>query len=257
MGEDPRLNKMFNQSMSSDTEMLIMSVIAKGSGNIFQELESMVDVGGGTGTMARLIVHAFPGLKCTVLDLPHVVQGLQGTDNLKYTEGDMFKVIPSAQAVSLKFILHDWSDEECIQIVKKCKEAIPSKENGGKVIVIDIVVGYTYNQKDYNQTKETQLFMDMMMMILLTGKERTEEEWANIFHVAGFTTYKITPILGLRTYKEIHLVNTMLPKGNHETRIKLEENGVKTKKLHSKVQGIGSLDQATRSPDRVEPCLVE
>ncbi|KAL8490102.1 hypothetical protein ACS0TY_025848 [Phlomoides rotata] len=199
MGEDPRLNKVFNQSMSSDTQML-MSVIAKGSGNIFQELESMVDVGGGTGTMARLIVHAFPGLKCTVLDHPHVVQGLQGTHNLKYTEGDMFKAIPSAQAVSLKFILHDWSDEECIQILKKCKEAIPSKEKGGKVIVIDIVVGYTYNQKDYT---ETQLLMDMMMMILLTGKERTEEEWANIFHAAGFTTYKITPILGLKSIIEV------------------------------------------------------
>ncbi|KAL8505561.1 hypothetical protein ACS0TY_016702 [Phlomoides rotata] len=195
-GEDARMNKVFNEGMSSDTELL-MSVIVKDGGNVFQELESMVDVGGGTGTMAKAIAHAFPGIKCTVLDLPHVVQGLQGTPNLKFMEGDMFNAIPSAQAIFLKHILHDWSDQECIQILSKCKEAIPSKEKGGKVIIIDMVVGNNI------EAMKTQLLMDIGMMLWLTGKERTEREWANIFHAAGFTTYNITPILGVRSVIEV------------------------------------------------------
>ncbi|KAH0639577.1 hypothetical protein KY290_036844 [Solanum tuberosum] len=60
--------------------------------------------------------------------------------NLSYVGGDMFKFIPSADAILLKWVLHDWSDEECIKILKKCKEAIPSKEKGGKVIIIDMVL---------------------------------------------------------------------------------------------------------------------
>ncbi|KAL8464488.1 hypothetical protein ACS0TY_034134 [Phlomoides rotata] len=91
--EDPRFNEVFNQSMACDTKLL-MNVIVKDAGNVFQGMESMVDVGGGTG-MARLIADAFPGLKC-------IVRGLEGSENLKFVEGDMFKAIPSAQAVSLK-----------------------------------------------------------------------------------------------------------------------------------------------------------
>ncbi|KAL8509942.1 hypothetical protein ACS0TY_016961 [Phlomoides rotata] len=197
MGEDARMNKVLNEGMSCDTELL-MSVIVKDGGNhVFQELESMVDVGGGTGTMARAIAHAFPGIKCTVLDLPHVVQGLQGTSNLKFMEGDMFKAIPNAQAISLKHILNDWSDQECIQILSKCKEAIPSKEKGGKVIIIDMVVGNNI------EAMETQLLVDIGLMLWVTGKVRTEQEWANIFHAAGFPTYKITPILGVRSLIEV------------------------------------------------------
>ncbi|KAL8505567.1 hypothetical protein ACS0TY_016708 [Phlomoides rotata] len=196
MGEDARMNKVFNEGMSCDTELLMSTVIVKNHVH-FQELESMVDVGGGTGTMARAIAHAFPGIKCTVLDLPHVVQGLQGTPNLKFMEGDMFNAIPSAQAIFFKHILHDWSDQECIQILTKCKEAIPSKEKGGKVIIIDMVVGNNI------EAMETQLLVDMGLMLWVTGKERTEQEWANIFHAVGFTTYNITPILGLRSVIEV------------------------------------------------------
>ncbi|KAL8505562.1 hypothetical protein ACS0TY_016703 [Phlomoides rotata] len=87
--------------------------------------------------------------------------------------------------------------QDCIQILGKCKEAIPSKEKGGKVIIIDMVVGNTI------EAMETQLLVDMGMMLWVTVKERTEQEWANIFHAAGFTTYNITPILGLRSVIEV------------------------------------------------------
>ncbi|KAL3830879.1 hypothetical protein ACJIZ3_019681 [Penstemon smallii] len=62
----------------------------------------MVDVGGGTGGMAKVMVEACPGLKCVVLELAHVIDGLKGDEKLSFVVGDMFVSIPRADAVFLK-----------------------------------------------------------------------------------------------------------------------------------------------------------
>uniref|UniRef100_F6H5I7 O-methyltransferase C-terminal domain-containing protein n=1 Tax=Vitis vinifera TaxID=29760 RepID=F6H5I7_VITVI len=95
--------------MVSDAR-LVTSVLVKEGKGVFEGLNSLVDVGGCTGTMAKVIANAFPYLNCTVLDLPRVVAGLQGSKNLNYSAGDMFEAIPLADASLLKWILHDWSD---------------------------------------------------------------------------------------------------------------------------------------------------
>lgn len=58
---------------------------------VFEGIESLVDVGGGTGTMAKAIAKSFPGMKCTMLDLPRVVAGLQATENLDFVGGTCLK----------------------------------------------------------------------------------------------------------------------------------------------------------------------
>lgn len=78
------------------------NVIIRNCKHVFEGLNSIVDVGGGTGTMAKAISDAFPNLKCVVLDLPHVAAGLKGSKNLSYVGGDMFEFIPPADAVFLK-----------------------------------------------------------------------------------------------------------------------------------------------------------
>ncbi|KAL0399775.1 UNVERIFIED_CONTAM: Trans-resveratrol di-O-methyltransferase [Sesamum radiatum] len=192
--QDPRLNCFFNEAMACDAK-LVATVITKDCRNVFEGLKSMVDVGGGTGTVAKAIADAFPGLKCVVLDLPHVVSGCEGTENLTFVAGDMFEYIPPADAVFMKWILHDWPDEKCLKILKKCKQAISDKDREGKVIIVDMVVDF---QKEYKAI-ETQLCFDMLMMNLASGRERTEKDWAEMFCAAGFTSYKITPVLGLRS----------------------------------------------------------
>ncbi|KAL3374202.1 hypothetical protein AABB24_005922 [Solanum stoloniferum] len=199
-GDDPRLNHLFNEAMESDAR-LIMSVLIKNGKRVFEGLTSLVDVGGGIGTVAKATSNAFLELKCSVFDLPHVVEGLEGGNNLSYIAGDMFKSVPSADTILLKWILHDWSDKDCAKILKKCKEAIPSKENGGKVIVIDTVID---NQKGDDKSFETQLFLDVLMMVHVSGKERNEQEWAKLFSDAGFSDYKISPILGLRSVIKVY-----------------------------------------------------
>ncbi|KAJ0642395.1 putative O-methyltransferase domain, plant methyltransferase dimerization [Helianthus annuus] len=170
-------------------------------GGIFEGLDSIVDVGGGSGTVAEAIAKAFPNIRCISFDLPHVVDGLVGSKNLSFVGGDMFEVIPRADAVLLKWILHDWSDEECMKILEQCRKAIPSKENGGKLIIMDMVVKV---YKGHNELLETQYFFDMLMMTLVTGRERSEKDWAKLFFDAGFADYKITPILGLRSLIEVY-----------------------------------------------------
>ncbi|PON41499.1 O-methyltransferase COMT-type, partial [Parasponia andersonii] len=89
--------------------------------------------------------------------------------------------------------LHDWDDEDCVTILKRCKEAVlRNGDKGGKVIVMDMVLD---NQKIYEELSGIQLCNDVLMMAV-SGKERTLTEWEKLFLAAGFTSYNITPILG-------------------------------------------------------------
>jgi hypothetical protein len=198
--QNPDFNRSVNEGMASDSR-LVSRVLTDDFKHVFEGISSLVDVGGGTGTMAKAIAEAFPQLKCSVLDLPHVVEGLDSYQNLDFIGGDMFQSIPPADAVLLKWILHDWDDEECVKILKKCKEAIPSKANGGKVMIIDMVLDE--QEKGDPTATETHLFLDMVMMVSLKGKERTVQEWPQLIFKAGFTDYKIYPILGLRSLIEL------------------------------------------------------
>lgn len=87
-----------------------------------------------------------------------------------------------------------------MKILRQCKEAIKDRE-GGKVIVIDMVVE---NNKREAGSTETQLFFDMLMMVMVTGKERNKNEWSKLFSDAGFSKFKISPVLGLRSLIEVY-----------------------------------------------------
>jgi len=100
-GHEPMLNHFFNDAMASDAR-LVTRVLINECKEVFEGLGSLVDVGGGTGTVAKSIAEAFPHLDCTVFDLPHVVADLQGSENLKYVGGDMFEAIPPADGIVLK-----------------------------------------------------------------------------------------------------------------------------------------------------------
>ena len=89
-----------------------------------------------------------------------------------------------------------------MKILKNCKDAIAKKGKQGKVIVIDMVL--ESEKGSIKESVETQLFFDMLMMVVLTGKERNEKEWIKLISSAGFSDYKITPILGLRSLIEIY-----------------------------------------------------
>ncbi|RHN44412.1 Isoflavone 7-O-methyltransferase [Medicago truncatula] len=131
---------------------------------------------------------------------PQVVENLSGSNNLTYVGGDMFTSIPNADAVLLKYILHNWTDKDCTRILKKCKEAVTNDGKKGKVIIIDMVIN---EKKDENQVTQIKLLMDVNMACL-NGKERNEEEWKKLFIEAGFQDYKISPLTGFLSLIEIY-----------------------------------------------------
>ncbi|CAL5066399.1 unnamed protein product [Urochloa decumbens] len=190
----------FDGAMGSDTGF-VSGIVVREHGEVFDGVATVVDVGGHDGTAARAIAKAFPHVRCTtVLDLPRVVDAAMATatadgnddGTVEFVAGDMREFIPPADAVLFKCVLHNWSDEDCVQILKRAKKAISAREPKGKVVITEVVLASPSNK----QTLEAQLLMDLCMMVVLEGKERTEEAWHKIFLDAGFTRYKITPISG-------------------------------------------------------------
>jgi hypothetical protein len=99
--KDAEFNGVLNGSMAADSQVFL-EVIIMDKGRIFRGLSSLVDVGGGKGAGTKVIASAFPRIKCTVMDLPHVIGDGAGHENLHFVAGDMFESIPSADAVVLK-----------------------------------------------------------------------------------------------------------------------------------------------------------
>ncbi|XP_047945690.1 8-hydroxyquercetin 8-O-methyltransferase-like [Salvia hispanica] len=198
--KDEKWNQGFNEAMAADARFT-SSILVRDCKHVFEGLKTMVDVAGGTGEVSKVLAGALPWLKCIVLDQPHVVAGMEGSENLRFVSGDMFEFIPPADTVFLKSIMHDWGDEDCTKILGKCKEAIThSKINGGKVIIVDMVVD---GEKQAHEATKSYLVFDIFIMANFAGKERTEKEWAELFAAVGFKNYKITHTLGLISLIEV------------------------------------------------------
>ncbi|KAH7692260.1 O-methyltransferase COMT-type protein [Dioscorea alata] len=99
--EKPEFNKLFNEGTASDAG-LVMDVVVRSCGEVFRGVESLVDVGGGTGATAMALKKAFPEMNCTVLDLPHVIQGKTEIGGVGFVGGDMFEWVPPASVAMLK-----------------------------------------------------------------------------------------------------------------------------------------------------------
>ncbi|OEL17559.1 O-methyltransferase ZRP4 [Dichanthelium oligosanthes] len=198
---DPSYNKACNDSMVMDSRILMDIMLKEASvTDVFGGLTSLVDAGGGLGVAAMAITRAFPHIKCTVLDLEQVISQAPSSDGtVQFIVGDMFEYIPPADAVFLKLIMDCWNDDDCVKILRRCKKAIPAREAGGKVIIVNCVLGYGAQD---SAVMETQILFDVYMM-RYGGAQREEQEWRKIFLEAEFSDYKITPIFGFQSIIEV------------------------------------------------------
>jgi hypothetical protein len=123
-----------------------------------------------------------------VLDLPEAFDDpselwaikLALEDRCTYVGGDMFKEVPCADAYSLKMILHDWNDQECIEILVNLSRAVLC---GGRLLVVEHLV------PGPDEPHFAKLF-DIQMMCCSTGRERTEDEYVRLLEAAGWTHYR-------------------------------------------------------------------
>ncbi|KAG9441601.1 hypothetical protein H6P81_017455 [Aristolochia fimbriata] len=181
----------FNNALASVAKTTVRAILHESVG-VFEGLSTVVDVGGGNGTAMRMLVEKCPWISAINFDTPHVVEAAPQIQGVQHIGGDMFQSVPKADAAYLMFVLHDWNDEECIKILKNCKDAIDKEK--GKVIIVEVVVEEDCSKK--HGLSEVGLMLDMLMMAQTReGKERTEAEWKNVLAQAGFNTHTIKPIL--------------------------------------------------------------
>nr|QSL78015.1 caffeic acid 3-O-methyltransferase cytoplasmic [Nigella sativa] len=178
-GIDPEFNKIFNGAMFSHSSLFIKRVLEVYTG--FDGLKEVIDVGGGVGTTINLITSKHPTIKGINFDLPHVIQHAPSYPGVEHVGGDMFDCVPSGEAIFMKWILHDWSDEDCVKLLKNCYKALPDH---GKVILVEGILPVAV---ETNPGVQSLCEGDLIMMSQNTGgKERLEEEFENLAKGAGF-----------------------------------------------------------------------
>uniref|UniRef100_A0A5B7A0Y8 Putative caffeic acid 3-O-methyltransferase-like n=1 Tax=Davidia involucrata TaxID=16924 RepID=A0A5B7A0Y8_DAVIN len=183
MNIDPTLNKVFNKSMAEISSSVMKKILEVYKG--FEGLTSLVDVGGGTGMSLNMIMSMYPSIKGINFDLPHVIQTAASYQGIEHVGGDMLVSIPKGDAIMIKTVFHNWSDDYCMKILNNCYEALP--ENG-KAIVVDIVMPMV--PESSNAAKyATQL--DNFMLLQLGGRERTEEDFEALCKASKFSNLQI------------------------------------------------------------------
>ncbi|KAL9314945.1 hypothetical protein ACSQ67_020397 [Phaseolus vulgaris] len=177
---DSRFNKVFNTAMINHTTLVMKKVLESYKG--FEGIKTLVDVAGGLGININLITSKYPHIHGINFDLPHVIQEAPSYPGVEHVGGDMFENVPKGDAIFMKWIVHDWSDEHCVKLLKNCYDAIP---DDGKVIVVEAVLPKT--PETSNAYKGVSQLDVLMMTQHEGGKERCEEEFMKLARAAGFS----------------------------------------------------------------------
>ena len=157
----------------------------------FGRFGRLVDVGGAHGHLLATILRRHRKLRGVLYDQPQVVAGAAASgflagldDRVAVAGGDFFASVPAgADAYMMKYILHDWDDERCAALLTLCRHAMAP---GGRVLVVENVI------EPGNRPSWGKL-LDINMMALLTGKERTKAEFRDLFARAGLQLRRVFP----------------------------------------------------------------
>jgi hypothetical protein len=184
----PEANAVVNQAM---TELAVGVVDAVVESCDFSAIDVLVDVGGGEGVLLAAILAANPTLRGILFDQAHVVtdawrvfQRAGVAARCEVMEGSFFDAVPAgAHAYLLKSIIHDWDDASAVRILRTCRTAIPPS---GKLLVIERVIR---PGNDLDPAK----YMDLNMLVMLGGRERTADDFGTLYTQAGFRLTRIVP----------------------------------------------------------------
>jgi hypothetical protein len=142
----------------------------------------IADIGGGIGSQLSSILDAHPSCRGILFDQPNVVTEAPADSRIERVSGDFFKDVPvQADAYVMRWLLHDWSDEESIAILNNLKKV--ARPNA-RVMLVESVVPET---PEFDMGK----WMDLNMMVMATGRERTAIEFRELLGEAGFELEEI------------------------------------------------------------------
>lgn len=181
--------EVFGESMSSISQAENPAIAAAYK---FPKGRTLVDVGGGHGSLLAAILKANPSLKGVLFDQSAVIARAENDKHItakgiaqrcRLESGNFFEGVPKGgDAYLMKYILHDWNDDECVKILANCRAAMNEK---GKVLVVDNVVS-AGNDPSWGKLLDIQ-------MLIIGGRERTKQEFATLFASAGLKLNRIVP----------------------------------------------------------------
>ncbi|XP_072968104.1 nicotinate N-methyltransferase 1-like [Typha angustifolia] len=185
-GKDPEANALMQRAMAGVSEPF-MEAFLDGYVLGFDGIETLVDVGGSSGACLEMILKRVKGIRVGInFDLPEVVAEAPAISGVTHVGGDMFKSIPSGDAIFMKWVLVAWTDEECTLIFQNCYKALPE---GGKMIVCEPVLP---EESDSSQRTRALLDHDVFIMTIYRtqGRVRSEKEFRQLGLDAGFPTFR-------------------------------------------------------------------
>lgn len=186
MGSEPELGAIFNDAMTSVSELAIAPVVAAYD---FSRFETIADIGGGHGRLLAAILQAAPRSRGVLYDLPQVVDGAPamlgkyGTaDRVRVIPGSFFDSVPAgADAYVMKNIIHDWPDTEALSILRNVRAAATP---GTTLLLIEGVI------PDHDR-EFLGKWTDMEMLIGIAARERTEDDYRKLYQEAGFRLTRV------------------------------------------------------------------
>ncbi|XTP10455.1 methyltransferase [Streptomyces albus subsp. chlorinus] len=182
----PDKHRLFDAAMTSRAGAADEDIAASYP---FPSSGTVVDVGGGQGGLLRAVLTRFPELRGTLYDRPGTVAGhLLDTEELRgrwsVQGGDFFTSVPGGgDLYLLKNVLHDWSDEDCLRILGTVREAV---RPGTRLLVVEAVL-------PDDGTPHPALELDIVMLMLLEGRERTAAEFDSLLGRSGFRLDRVLP----------------------------------------------------------------
>ncbi|WJV44688.1 methyltransferase [Streptomyces flavofungini] len=181
LGEDPDRVAGFSAAMAD-----LMRAVRRDAIDALDltGVRHLVDIGGADGTCLAALAGRHPWLRGTVFDLPHVVPAAHDTlrragvaDRVDTRGGDFFQAVPEgADAYLACFVLHDWNDEQSTRILERVHEAAAP---GARLLLVETVLGR-------GPAPEIATMLDLTMMGIVDGRERTLEDWRSLLAGAGF-----------------------------------------------------------------------
>ena len=182
------LSEIFNDAMTSFSAFVVPAVLEAYD---FSGIGTIVDVAGGHGEVLMSILQKSPGMRGILFDVEHVLAGARPriqaaglADRLTTQAGDFFKEVPGGgDAYIMKHIIHDWDDARATTILENIRRV---RQPGGRVILIESVIAP-------GNTPDLGKLIDLEMLVMPGGRERTEAEFRALFEGAGFQLTRIVP----------------------------------------------------------------
>jgi len=192
MAKDPEAAANFDKAMATFAPQTAAAVAAAYD---FSGTDRLMDVGGGNGAILIGILKATPHLRGIVFDQPHVIERARRevvahdlTDRIEVAGGSFFDKVPAgADTILLKHVIHDWNDEQAIQILKACRDALPPK---GRLLIVEGLYPATI---DRSLEARGAAANDVNMLVCTGGRQRSEAEFRELYAAAGFELTRIVP----------------------------------------------------------------